>query len=480
MGLIASVDQYRAEALREHGRVYRPVMAARLTVPVAGTREERLALLDGPQKSGIVTLDVRPKAIRIERNDHNHADTCSLVLDWTEAGVDARMLDDATVEVHIANADDHGNWIPSDATVRFLGVVREVNTSRPNEEAAEVSLECLDYTSFFLEAKPFGSSGIPALTQRLGEAWQRVVSQTPGAGIFADPKCIIFQGVDPDVVIGKGVSERFRQLANVQTKPDTDAWAVWQQCVGMLGLISYIEKDRCIITKITNYYTDPKGQAPKLIWGRNIESWHENRVARLNERGIGITSYDPHELRVVEAFYPPIGDPRLQKKRTSATKKLSRAEARQSEERDYFNYPGVTDVGVLTDIAQRVWEERSRQELEGSVRTQDMWVETERHGFFDLLDLKAGETVRVEIEPGQKQLLKSLGSKAKRMQFLAERGYSEDAADLIVSNMANFEDLDCRFLTKRVGIELEVTPTSGSFGIDVDYVNRIEIDGSAK
>lgn len=475
MGLLASADQYRAESLRQHGRVYRPVMAAQLTVPIAGNRQQRL---DMEASTDVVTLDVRPKAIRIERNDHNHADTCSLVLDWTEAGVDARILDDATAEVHIANADDKGNWIPSDATVRFCGIVKEVNSSRPNEEAAEVTLELMDYTALFLAAKPFGSSGIPALTMRLAEAWQTIVAQTPGAEIFADAKRLVFQDVDPNLVIGKGVSERFRQLANVQTKPETDAWAVWQQCVGMLGLLSYIEKDRCIVTTATNYYTEQ--DAPKLIWGKNIESWHENRVSALAKKGIAISSYDPLTLRVVEAYWPPIGDPLVTKKRARAKKVLSTDQIRQREERDYFTFPGVTDLDVLTDIAQRVWEERSRQELEGSVRTQEMWVETEQHGIFDLLDLKAGETVRVEVEPGQKQLLQSLGSDTKRAEFLLERGYSEGAAALIIANMKNFADLDCRFLTKRIGIEMELTPTSGSFGIDVDYVNRIEIDGSAK
>jgi hypothetical protein len=46
--------------------------------------------------------------------------------------------------------------------------------------------------------------------------------------------------------------------------------------------------------------------------------------------------------------------------------------------------------------------------------------------------------------------------------------------------MKNFADLDARFLTKSVTIECEVDEDSGSFNVDIAYVNRIQIDGSAK
>jgi hypothetical protein len=455
------------------GRVFRPVMAVRLTVPVAGTREQRIDL---DKKSDVVTFTVYPKRVRIERNDHNHADTCSIALDWTMAGVDARMLDDATAEVHLDNADANGIWLPSEKSVRFAGVVKEVDSSRSGDEAAEVTLECVDYTELFLTAKPFGSSGVPKLSQTIKEAWQTIVAQTPGAEVLANR--IVFEGVDPATVIGKGVPERFRRLDYVQTKPETDGWAVWMTTVGMLGLISFIHKDTCIVTTATNYYTEQ--DAPKMVWGQNILSWHENRATALARKGVCISSYDPLSRQTREAYWPPIGDERIKRKRKTSKKVLTTDQIRQREERDYFTSPGITNEAELEAFAQRVYEERSRQELEGSISTPLMWVETEGHKSFDLLDLRAGETVRVEVEPGQRQLLASLATEAERLNYLAERGYSEGAAQLIVSNMKNFADLDARFLTKAVTLECEVDEDSGSFNIDIDYVNRIQIDGGAK
>lgn len=470
MTVIRSVEELNSS----RGRVYYPRWMALITVPVAGNRQQRIGM---DRSDSVVTLQALPKSLRIDRNDHNQADTCRIALDLTTAGIDSRMLDDATVEVHVADADASGFWLPSTATCRFVGITKEIDTSRSADEAAEVSLELVDYTDLFLKAKPFGSAGIPAFSQRIGEAWQTIVSQVPGAEIFLDPKRLVLEDVDPSLIIGKGVAERFRKIGKVQTKPETDAWAVWQQCVGMLGLVSYIDKDRCVVSTATNYYTEQ--DAPVLIWGKNIESWHESRISALARRGVCVTSFDPLALKTIEAYWPPIGDPSIKRKRAKAKKVLSTDKIRPNEERDYFSFPGVTEHDVLLDIARRVYEERSRQELEGAITTPHMWVETEQHNLFDLLDLRAGDTVRVEVSADIKQTLRTLGSSIDKHEFLVSRGYTEDAAELIIEQMKNFADLDARFLVKRVGIDMDVTENGGSFAVDIDYVNRIQIDGSA-
>jgi hypothetical protein len=468
------------------GRVYRPRWSAEITVPIMGTAAQRQKQAGSEET---LTFQAQPRRVRIERNDHNQADACSIELDWTTAGVDARMLDDAIVEVHVQNADDTGYWFTSTKTCRFVGVVKEVDSHRTSDGAATVALELVDYTALFLTAKPFGSGGVPSLSMTLSEAWQKIVGltkdddgveheNTPGTRIFREnPRLLVCRGVDPSLVIGKGVPERFRKIGKVQTKPDTDAWAVWQQCVGMLGLLSYIDKDTCVVTTATNYYTEQ--DAPTMIWGSNLTSWHENRASALARKGVALTSFDPLSLRAIEAFWPPIGDPSVIRKRSTAKKVQSEDKIRPTEERDYFAYPGVQEYEALLVIAKRVYEERSRQELEGSISTPDMYAVTEQGEVFDLLELRAGDTVRVEIEPGMKETLAALSNDLDREQYLIDRGYADSAAELIVANMKNFEDLDARFLTKRVGIEMEVSDDGGSFSVDIDYVNRIQIDGSA-
>lgn len=452
--------------------IYRPRMHATLTVPLMGTREQRI---NQEASTEAIDVQIHPKSVRLESNDHNHADAATVIADWTEIGVDPRTLDYSVIQIFIDNADDFGNWKTTDANCRFIGIVKEISAHRDSDNAAEVTLECLDYTSLFLMAKPFGSSGVPRYDQTLDDAWRTIVSQTPGAAILAD--ALVLQGLVTFPVIGKAVSERFRKLGHVPTHPDTDAWAVWQECVGMLGLLSYIKADKVIITTATNYYTET--DSPVLIYGKNVEEWNEVRHAQFANKGVGLTSFDPVTLTTIEAFWPEIGDSKIRHKRYTAKKKLSQEQILAREERDYFAIPGITDPEALLEKAKTVYEERSRQEIEGHVKTREMFVDTESGANFDLLNLAAGDSVKVMVDPKERQLLAALPSDDDRATFLQARGYSDGAAQLIIANTKEFGTLESKFLVKSVTTDFEVTEDGGSFAVEFEYINRIQIDGSA-
>jgi hypothetical protein len=466
---------------------YRPRMVAKIEVPLLGTREERIN--QAASKESFILM-LNPHSCRIESNDHNHADSCDVVVDWTEAGVDPRLLDNAVLTVWMANADDQGVWADGirlpldDKNIRFIGLTKEIEAKRDTSNAAEVRFACVDYTTLFIEAKPFGSSGIPSYDQDLQDAWRRICSQTPGAGALADK--LEFEGFATAPVLGKAVGDRFKKLGKVPVHPDTDAWAVWQQCVGMLGLISFIRLDKCIVTTATNLYTE--SHSPLMIWGQNLEEWSEVRHSAIVGKGIGVSSFDPISQTTLEAFWPPVGDKTVARKRPNAVvskkKPQSEGNTRANEERDYFPIPGVTNQAALLDIAKRIYEERSRQELEGHFRTREMFVQTQTDPpsappSFDMLGLRSGDTVSVTLNPGQAETLASLPSDDARLQFLEERGYAKDIAKFIIKNMQDFDRLDSKFLVHSVTTELSLSEKSGTFSIECHYINRINIDGSA-
>jgi len=465
---------------------FRPRMLATLSVPLIGNRQQRI---NQEASTASQLLIVRPKSVRIERNDHNHADSCTLVLDWTEAGVDPRLLDNAVVEVFIDNADLDGGWDPTEANCRFIGLTKDITANRDTEDTAEVTIECLDYTTLFLEAKPFGSSGIPKYSMRLDEAWRTIIAgmrpklydsegQWDGKSFGKSPAAalenrLVLQGLVTFPELRKAVSDRFAKLAYVPTKPDTDAWAVWQQCVGMCGLISYIDGASCIVTTATNYYTE--SDSPKLIWGENITEWSETRHSAFAAKGVGLTSFDPIAQTTIEALWPPAGDERVTKKRGAQSKKpLAQESLHKREEREWFAYGSVHNQEQLVEVAKRVYEERSRQELEGHISTAYMMIPTESGTDFDLLDLRAGDSVIVSVDPLDAQLLARLPIDQQRA-YLEDRGYSEDVALLIIGNISNLGLLSSKFLTKSVTTELSVDgEDGGSFSVDIDYINRIQ------
>jgi hypothetical protein len=476
--------------------IYRPRMYATLTVPILGTRAQRIQQEKSDEE---ITLGLRPISLTHERNDHNTADACSLTLDWTDAGVDPRLLSDGVLTVYVGQADELGNWTPNGEDVRFIGMLLENSADRRVDQAGTVSIDAVDYTSLFLDAKPFGSSGIPDYSQTLPDAWARICSQTPGAEHLADS--IVFEEVSRNLRIGDAVSDRFRRLGQVPTKPETDAWAVWQQCVGMLGLVSFFRLDAVVVTTTTALYTE--GDPPVMIWGRNITTWRESRNATAAQKAIGVTSFDPLTGTTLEAFYPPIGDPRVKHKgasakalaqlgaaiekkdkaltagqKTATSKRLRRAAAavRQNEDREYMSIPGITSQEALDDICQRVWEERRRQELSGYIETGEMSVETASGAELDLLALGSGDAIKVQIDQETRELLATfVGAPRKQIAHLVERGYSEEAAQLIVANYQEFAEIEPVYHVQTVTTNMEVQPDGGSFSVGVDYVNRIQV-----
>jgi hypothetical protein len=451
---------------------YRPRMLLLMAVPVLGNRQARVQQDDSTEA---VTFELNVRRARLIQNDHNHADELHVTVDWRDAGTDPRLLRNAAAIFYLDNADDRGNWRPSEKNARFAGILTRAKRTAGKGQAMTVELEFLDYTTLFLEAKPFGQKGIPDYSQRLDEAWKRVVSQTPGADVLADR--LVLQGLDDFPVLGTAVSKRFAGLAKVPAKqPRTDAWAVWQQAVGMLGLISYIRVDQCIVTTSQSYYTskDP----PRLIWGKNIQSMTESRNPYFG-KGVALASFDPLTGRSIEAFWPPVGDPSIRKKVVKAKKKISEASIRQGDEREYFIFAGVTDVTALTGVARRVYEERGRQEMEGAIVTSEMFTDTLSGASFDLLTLKSGDNVRIEFDQKDKELLQQLPTERERVEYLKKRGYAEDVATLMSRNMSDFALLDPTFYVKRVETTIEIEKDGGTYETEINYANRILVSGDA-
>lgn len=458
---------------------YRPRAAASLTVPVAGTGKE-----GAPDETVTFPLEVRRASLL--SNDHNHADTLELTVDWMDAGVDPRLIANASVVFYLGNADSGGQWEPSDRDIRFVGIMKRPRRVGDGNNGLVVEMLFHDFTTLFLEARRFPASGVPDLTDDLATAWKRICAHTG----FINPDTselqssvatlgdrIRFIGVDTPPLLSRAVAARFKKLGKVQVKPDADAWAVWQQCVGMCGLISYIRLDECIVTTATDYYTG--ANPPRLIWGQNILRISEERDTRLSGVGIGITSFDPMTGTTIEALWPPVGDVAVRRKHVTAKKAHDADALREGESREYFAYPGATDAGVLLNIARRAYEERSRQDFEATLTTGEMTVEAVDGTSFDLLTLAAGDVVRIEIDRNDTERLGQFRSDEERVDYLVGRGYNPGLAELIARTLAASKALTSNFCVKRVAVHLEATPEGGTFEVEINVCNRISIDGNA-
>lgn len=464
------------------GRSYAPKALLRLTVVL-------------PTTLAPYTFDVLPVHARHARNDHNHADELDCTVSWLDTGVDPRWIasaicefylwDEATAEAPAPPPEKDpyalepwlgGPWAdppPADApfrhALRFVG--RLVEPARHVKgDSLSVDLKFHDYTSFFLVAKPLASDAVPSYAMTLQDAWNHLCASVPGVADLADN--LVFRGLAaPGPVIGSAVAKRFAARTKVDVKPDMDAWAVWQKCVGTMGLISFFELDQCIVTTATDLYTseDP----PKLIWGQSILDCSERRNNDRANKGIMITSFDPIGGRTLEAQYNPFHG-NLHKLSAKAHKKPPKP-PNADKEFDVFSYPGITDQAALDALAKRVFEERSRQELEGTVATAEMFLPTAKGDIYDLLSLPAGAAFELElVDTEDAKVAAEIGYEESRVGYLLSRGYSASVATIIAGNCDAMVGRSTLVHTKSVTTTLTgENDGGGSFRVEIAYINKI-------
>jgi hypothetical protein len=488
---------------------YRPRVMLQLTVPSMGERATRHAQ---EQNGEAIEFTCRVMRASITVNDHNHADELSVTCAWKDVGTDPRLLRNASGVLYIGQAreftgdvarDESGHWQPEAFESRFIGLLTRAKRSADAGEAMTVELEFLDYTTLFLEATPFGAKGVPSFSMRMDEAWRTICSQTPGAEKLADRLVPLGRNEDGSLwdnypLLSSAVSKRFAKLAKVPVKPKTNAWAVWMQCVGMMGCISYIKQDQCILTNATGYYTTEN--PPRLVWGRNIRHMSESRNPQA-AKGVGLSSFDPLTGRALEAVYPPVGDERVRKKvikPTGGSRKPAAsghggrggrapkapqapdpAKVREADERDWYLYASIHDPVKLLEAAKNTYEQKSRQELEGTISTSEMFLPSRDYiqAKFDILSLGAGDNIRIEFDLEDRSGILAYPDEASRVDYLVSRGYSPSVALLMARNMSDFALLDPTFYVKSVKIDIDLE--GGDFNVDINYVNRILIGGDA-
>jgi hypothetical protein len=470
---------------------YWPNMAATLFVPSAGTASARQ---NQEADANVYRFDLRPHHARLVSNNHNDADELELTFSYDEAGLDPRFMRSGELWFYLADGYAFDGFRPGFNNLRFVGIVKDVERTFDQSKGKMLKILAQDYTCLFLEMKNFPPSGVPLFSDTLQTAWQRICEHTGVVDFDTDPpsiasttvnlidKLVLLGDINPNKTLGDVVPARIAKLGKLQLDNAADAWAVWQTAVRSLGLISFIRGDRCLVTNATDFYTadDP----PRFLFGENIVEWTEaRRLGDVSQNNVCLRSYDPLSGRTLEALYPHPALAMKQKRLGAApTKKAPKVS--HSKPYDAYDLPFViSDEETLYNIARMVWEERTRQELSGRLKTVEMYTATARgtQNAFDLLSLAAGDQIQVEVDREALDAIQGMTNVGDRVVALTARGYSDETAIYIAENLNEINKLPSQFLVKTVTTEFEATGAEGgcSFSMEIDYVNRIDITANA-
>lgn len=448
---------------------YKPRCEIQIDVPKSGSRTE--------------SIKIRPAVIEVKwsRNNHLVADELTVTVGSFESNISPREVKNARCAFFFW---DDNEEFSQEAYLRFTGICISV-TRRLGDDGGWVSdLKFHDYTTLFIHNKPLKTSGMPNWSDTLTAVWERICDNTgwedPSNGkILSSVEALKprLRFTNPEFAsrtLGEMVPKRFHAISKPQPQSGASSWDVWQWCVCSLGLISYIDKDECVVTDTTEHYS--RSNAPMAIYGENIHSLEEESDSEMSSKGILLKSMDPLTFRTLESFYPLPGDERLKTKRSAVGKKSEGGTSVTANEvsGDYeeYNRYDITDQAALDRAAREAYEERSRQELQGSFKTAEMTIETVDGEKVDVLSLRAGDAIMVTLRnEDTADTLKLLDSEETRVRYLIELDIDEDIARLIAKNFDADDIKSTLFHVKN--IELDYGPDR--FEVEIKYHNLINI-----
>ncbi len=214
--------------------------------------------LDVPKsrsRTDFITLFPSPIDIKWVKNNHLIADSVKATVSWSEAGVDPRTLKNGRVAMWLW--DESFEEFDVEKHLRFTGIILKVSR-KLHDTGWVVEFEADDFTTLFIHNKPMKTSGMPNYSDGFQSIWEKICDNTGWQDPANDKIVSSVEALRNHLVITKPeisaktlgdlVPPRFRKVAKPTPKRGASSWDVWQWCVGSLGLISYIDKDECIIT----------------------------------------------------------------------------------------------------------------------------------------------------------------------------------------------------------------------------------------
>lgn len=468
---------------------YQPRHACRLEIPKVGSTTE--------------TVVVTPSVIvsHWTLNNHLAADELTLTLGWEECGVDPRLLKNATVEFYMwddirQDQFDMNDREKSKQYLRFAGVCTKA-TRKLSEESSEVTMTFHDYTTMFLHMKPFPTDGMPLYSDTLKQIWEKICDHTgardpnfdtankksTSTSIISTVTALrdrlntdFLLADQEEFTLGKLVSKRFHAIDKPSIHQGANAWEVWQWCVGALGLVSYIQGTECMVMRTTEHYRNDR--APAMIYGENIAEFEEDADTSISGKGIMLKSYNTLTGQTMEAVYPKPGDERLKLKKSEAKRAIEAGRAADdvdinavSADYEEFAYPWIQDQAALDIRAEQAYEEFSRQQMEGTLKSYEMAIEAWDGTAFDILNIKANDPIIIKIDPDIRQ---HAGNPSEAYHYLVDvLGYNNGLARIISQNFGSSELQSPIFHVTNMSVEL----TPESFSVDIKYHNLVTVKG---
>lgn len=456
----------------------------------------------------VTELNILAKSIRVNINDYSHADTFEAELDYKSFPFDPRLIRSCGITVHIEDMkrlyndseqmvritptedkfDEKGKLLSKGNAV-FIGFADDSSITF-DDTSRTVKLEGRDFTSLFLDRTyPFGTIN---LEKRVDEVIQEIIDALPennNKKIKIINKVFLETGVQLPI-LSSFFGEKDKHSGKKNVRKDESFWEAIQDICSRAGLICYMELDKLIISKPRVLFE--KTKTTYFVYGKNLKSLDfKRKLGRRKNFNIVVRSLSIEGKSVLQAQIPAeataawsnaVGIPNKEVKQEKIGADGKPVEEENAAPAPYmaFSVKNVVDKDHLITVAQEIYEEISRQEIEGNLSTRDMetWnfnAENKKvvEGCFDLLKLRVGNPISVEIDSSDMQVLSRMSDVDQRRNFLIRQCYDQTAAELIAKNLAR---ISTPFYVKAVEYSMSI---DSGFDMKVEFINFIETANKA-
>lgn len=504
----------RLEAMRD---------AAQLGIlGAAAQQQQRPLAVDGAPPDPLTVLGgVLPKMATIERNDIRTADTASVDIDFRDLPVDPRSCRSVFVELVVGSVDsiDYATGIAgllrtseglgdfdlptsivprsedqdlvAEGTTRFVGFVDDWRV-RHDDSGDMVTLTCRDMSSLLIDT-PLGNDRIN-LDVPLDRGVQELVdSSVSSRGIrvlFGSPGEPELAPI-PASSISRALKGR-KGRRSKKGKAGGQQASMWDHITDVCTQVGLVPIFRGYTLNLMRPRTFWQGRttAARVIYGRDVHNLEVSRkLAGVAQPTLEIRCYDPTIGRTRWARAPV--KPGVRSNgifgKTNPPRNARAARVQPSgKAQDTIQtrtVDGITDNDVLLRVAEAIYEQIGRQEIEGSFETKELRTVND----FDLLNLQSGDPVEVLVaRPNQYadqgnedntapggtisnlQELHEM-SIARRAQFLESLGWDPETA-LRLSEAQERIDLSATFRVKVARLRWTI---DNGFDLALDFINYL-------
>mgnify|MGYP001610259176 CR=1 FL=1 len=304
-----------------------------------------------------------PREVEILRNDHRTADTCKITLDLRDWPFDPRTFRSCRVTVCVGDVlFPTGALVLSDA--QFVGFV-DTPESKRSDSGDTVTLECRDYTSVFLDQRWDGSA--IDISQPLQTVVDSIVAMVAGA----DALTVGYSLGASTTVLALAVGR-----AKFVPRQGDDVWTVLVDLCGRVGLIPVFQLDLLLILTPDDFGADRTAfyattlivpQTAAFVFGENLSSLSYRRKFReARSMQVEVRAYDETKRLAQSALYPPLPIAVKQSVSTAGVVKTTVAPILP------WFVSGTYTAPDLLAIAEKIWKEAARQEIEIDIETEHM------------------------------------------------------------------------------------------------------------